>query len=89
MVRPSLRSRSLARVYVRLPSSRVTIHYYKRRPEKAKCAMCKRPLHGVPALRPVDLRKLPKTSRRPERPYGGYLCPTCLRTALKRAIRGV
>ena len=87
MPRPALRSRSLARVYVRLPSSTVTVHYRKRRPNRAKCAMCGRELNGVPNLRPVELRKLPKTARRPERPYGGYLCPACLRKYLKKAVR--
>lgn len=89
MVRPSLRSRSLARRYVRLPSSRVTIHYVRRRPKPAKCAICKKPLNGVPRLKPVELRGIPKSSRRPERPYGGYLCPSCLRGLLKAAVRGV
>ena len=89
MVRPALRSRSLARVYVRLPSSRTTIHYRKRKPSRARCAVCKRELNGVPALRPINLRRLPKSRRRPERPYGGYLCPSCLKEFLKKAIRGM
>lgn len=88
MVRPALRSRSLARRYVRLPGGDTVIHYRKRKPAPAKCAICKKPLNGVPRLRPVDLRKLPKSMRRPERPYGGYLCPRCLRELLKKSIRG-
>lgn len=89
MVRPSLKSRSLARKYVRLPSSKTTIHYVRRRPKSAKCAICKKPLNGVPRLRPVDLKHVPKSSKRPERPYGGYLCSSCLRKLLIDSIRGV
>lgn len=88
MVRPALRSRSLARRYVRLPGGDTVIHYRKRKPSPARCAVCGKPLNGVPRLRPVELRKLPKTMRRPERPYGGVLCPKCLRELLKKSIRG-
>jgi large subunit ribosomal protein L34e len=41
----------------------------------------------VPRLRPVELRKLPKTKKRPQRIFGGVLCPSCLTRVLKRAIR--
>ncbi len=87
MVRPALRSRSLRRVYRRTPGGRVVIHFEKRKPGPAKCAICGAVLNGVPRLRPVQLRKLPKSLRRPERPYGGYLCPRCLAARLKEAIR--
>jgi len=88
MVRPALRSRSLAKRYVRTPGGRTVVHYHKRKPSPAKCAVCGRSLNGVPRLRPVELRKLPKSLRRPERAYGGYLCPRCLRELLKKSIRG-
>ncbi len=63
------------------------IHYEKRKPGPARCAICGRPLNGVPRLRPVELRKLPKVQRRPERPYGGVICPSCLTRLLKREAR--
>jgi len=88
MPRPRYRSRSLRRVYVRTPGGRTVIHYEKRKPLPAKCAVCGAELHGVPRLRPVELRKLPKSLRRPERMYGGVICPRCLKTLLKQAIRG-
>lgn len=87
MVRPALRSRSLQRKRIRTSGGRTVIHFEKRRPGSARCAICGRILNGVPRLRPVDLRRLPKTSRRPERPYGGYICPQCLTKLLKDAIR--
>ncbi len=87
MVRPALRSRSLRRRKIRTPGGRTASRFEKRRPSPARCAICGRILNGVPRLRPVDLRKLPKTSRRPERPYGGYICPQCLAKLLKEAVR--
>ncbi len=89
MVRPALRSRSLRRVKTRTPGGRTIVRYEKRKPNAARCAICGRVLNGVPRLRPVDLRKLPKTARRPERPYGGYLCPQCLARLLKDAARSM
>ncbi|MCS7386281.1 MAG: 50S ribosomal protein L34e [archaeon GB-1867-005] len=87
MPRGTYRSRSYRRRYVRTPGGRGVIHYFKRRPNPAKCAICKRELHGVPRLRPSKLRKLPKSSRRPNRPYGGNLCPACLERLLKITVR--
>jgi len=86
MVRPGLRTRSKRRLSVRIPGGRTVLHYRKPKSKKARCAICGRPLHGVPRLRPVELRKLPKTKKRPERPYGGYLCPSCLAKLLKASI---
>ncbi|HIQ23544.1 MAG TPA: 50S ribosomal protein L34e [Pyrodictium delaneyi] len=87
MPRPRYRSRSLRRVYIRTPGGETRIHYKKRRPGPAMCAVCGQPLNGVPRLRPVELRKLPKTAKRPERMYGGVLCPSCLTKLLKKTIR--
>jgi large subunit ribosomal protein L34e len=85
-MKPMYRSRSWRRKYVRTPGGRVVVHFERRKPKIAHCAICGRPLHGVPRLRPVDLRKLPRTMRRPERPYGGYICPSCLARLLKASI---
>lgn len=87
MPRPHQRTRSLRRVYVRTPGGETKIHYEKRRPGPARCAICGRPLNGVPRLRPVELRNLPKTAKRPERMFGGVLCVDCLEKLLKKTIR--
>ncbi len=89
MVRPALRSRSLRRVRTRTPGSRTIVRYEKRKPNMARCAICGRILNGVPRLRSTKLRKFPRTARRPERPYGGYLCPQCLARLLKNAARSM
>ncbi len=87
MPRPAYRSRSLRRVRRRTPGGETRTYYEKRRPGPARCAICGRPLNGVPRLRPPKLRNLPLSSKRPERPYGGVLCPTCLEKLLKKTIR--
>lgn len=87
MPRPGLRTRSKRRVFVRTPGGRIVIRYEPRKPGPARCAVCGKPLNGVPRLKPVELRNLAKTEKRPERPYGGYLCPRCLSRLLREAIR--
>ncbi len=87
MPRPSQRTHSRRKVYRRTPGGRTVIHYEKRKPNPARCALCGRPLNGVPRLRPVELRQLPKTKKRPERMFGGVLCASCLEKLLKKSIR--
>jgi len=77
------RTRSLRRVKRRTPSGKVVIHYRKRKPKKAHCSQCKKPLGGVPRDLPYKIRKLSKTQKRPERMYGGVLCPECLKNHLR------
>lgn len=77
----------MLRVKKRTPTGKVFIHLKKRKPRIAKCAICKKPLHAVPRKTPSETRKLPKTKRRPERAYGGYLCSNCLKELLREGIR--
>ncbi|MEM4737760.1 MAG: hypothetical protein QW233_04040, partial [Acidilobaceae archaeon] len=60
MVRPKLRSRSFRRVMRRTPGGSTTTHYEKRKPGYAVCSRCKKPLGGVPRLRPSELKGLSK-----------------------------
>ncbi|MCX6815112.1 MAG: 50S ribosomal protein L34e [Candidatus Aenigmarchaeota archaeon] len=87
MPRPGLRVRSLRKMKIKLPGGASIIHYFKRRPSQAVCANCKKPLHGVPRERDVDLGKLSRRQKRPERPYGGNLCATCARAKIKSRLR--
>ncbi|MEM2077689.1 MAG: 50S ribosomal protein L34e [Thermosphaera sp.] len=87
MPRPMLRSRSWRRTSIRTPSGRVVVHYEKRRPGVAKCSVCGKPLNGVPSLRPSGMAKLAKTEKRPERMFGGTVCPECLARGLREAVR--
>ncbi len=79
MPEPRLRSRSLRRVYVKTPGGRTAVHYKHRKPRVARCGKCGAKLKGVPRERPYKMRNMPKTKKRPERPYGGVLCSKCMR----------
>jgi large subunit ribosomal protein L34e len=83
MPKPAQRTRSFRRKSVTTPGGRVRIHYSKKQPGPARCAACGRPLHGVPRALPSDLKKLRKTGKRPDRPYGGNLCASCTREIMK------
>ena len=85
MVAPRLRSRSLSKKKVRTPGGRSAAHYKRKPHGYAKCGDCGRPLLGVPRTR---IRKLTKTQRVPNRPYGGNLCSSCMRSLVKEKARG-
>ena len=82
------KSRTFRRVFVKTPGSKVTLHYKRRKPSKAICAGCKKQLAGVPNKLPSKMKNLPKTAKRPERPYGGVLCSACMRKLLQQKARG-
>jgi large subunit ribosomal protein L34e len=80
------KSRTLRRVVKKTPGGRLVKHFNKRKPSKATCASCGKTLVGVPRERPKKLATLPKTQRRPERPYGGVLCSLCSRKKIKISL---
>ncbi len=88
MTKPRFKSKGWKKVKKKIPSG-VTIHYRRKKPNKAKCGRCGKELHGVPRLRPIQLNKLPKTKKRPERPYGGNLCSSCMRELMREKARSV
>ncbi|NOZ81970.1 MAG: hypothetical protein GXO63_02360 [Candidatus Micrarchaeota archaeon] len=59
----------------------------KKKPDYMKCGSCGRKIVRQ-RLRPSEIRKLPKSQRRPERPYP-ELCPTCMREKIKKSVREV
>lgn len=87
MPKPGQRSRTLRRVSRRTPGSRTKLHYKKRKPSKAKCSKCGKLLPGVPRERPYKMSRMPKTKKRPERPYGGMLCSACMRLKMVSEAR--
>ncbi|MCS7113304.1 MAG: hypothetical protein RMJ00_07220 [Nitrososphaerota archaeon] len=48
---------------------------------KPRCAVCSGIMHGV------DHRMDTRSSRRPERPYGGCICHRCLDKGVREAVR--
>ncbi len=81
------KSRTFRRVKTKVPGNKTVVHYSKRKPGKAKCARCRAKLQGVPQQRKVKLATIPKSNRRPSRPFGGNLCTRCLRKVLKEQVR--
>ncbi len=79
MVTPHQRSRTLRRVAVTTPGGDNVIHFRKRNAARAQCSACGKVLAGVPHVRATQMKGIPKTQRRPERPYGGVLCSPCMR----------
>lgn len=79
MVTGKHKSRTFRRIFVKTPGGRTTLHYKKRKPSKAKCGKCGTVLKGVARQRPYKMKNMPKTAKRPSRPYGGVLCSRCLR----------
>lgn len=83
MPRPSLRSRTLKRIKKKIPGGARVIHYIKKKPSKPKCARCKKPLAGTARGRNTAVKRLSKSQKTPSRAYGGNLCPTCAKEAVK------
>lgn len=79
MVSGRYKSRTFRRVFKKTPGGKTVMRFEKRKPGKHTCTKCDKTLPGTPRQRPVGIRKLPKTARRPERPYGGVLCSSCAR----------
>lgn len=87
MPQPRLRSRSLRKVFRKVPGGRVSIHYKKRKPKSAKCGNCGAVLKGIPRELPFKMRSMAKTKKRPERPFGGILCSRCMRQEIINKVR--
>lgn len=81
------KSRTFRRVFRRTPGARTSLQYRKRKPSKAKCGLCGALLSGVPRERSFKMMRLPKTAKRPERPFGGVLCSKCMRKKIKDSFR--
>ncbi|MHA1715317.1 MAG: 50S ribosomal protein L34e [Promethearchaeota archaeon] len=81
-----LRSRSIKRRSIVTPGGTNKIHYRRPNPGFARCASCGNIMSSVPRRSRSKMRKIPKSSRRPNRPYGGYLCPRCIQQQVKNKI---
>lgn len=87
MVSGKHKSNSMRKVFRRTPGSKTVTAYKKKMPSKVVCAECKKELHGIPRERPYKMKKMPKTAKRPERPYGGVLCSPCTRKKMLEKAR--
>jgi len=83
----SRKSGTLRKVFKKTPGGKTVVHYEKGKPAQHKCANCGKKLVGIPRLRPYKMQNLAKTKKRPERPYGGYLCSSCARKKIIQEVR--
>lgn len=88
MMVQNLKSRSKSRVVRRTPGGITRVHYEKLRLYKVRCSICGTLLNGVPRDYSI-IRGGPKSSKRPERLYGGQICHKCLEMLLKVNIRSI
>jgi len=79
----------IKKVKRRVPGGRISTHLRKENPKIVKCAVCKKPLHGIPRLIPSKLKKLSKSKKKVFRIYGGYLCSGCSRELLRKKVRNM
>ncbi|MFH1821645.1 MAG: 50S ribosomal protein L34e [Methanobacteriota archaeon] len=81
------RSRSYKQRQVRTPGGRMQRIYKEKRKGAAACASCSKTLGGVPRPAKGNIGSIPRSSRMPNRPFGGYLCPACSRRVMKEKAR--
>jgi large subunit ribosomal protein L34e len=86
MSRAMLRTGTFRKVKVKVVSG-VKTHFKRRKPARAKCGKCGKVLLAVPNEIPSKMQNMPKTAKRPERPYGGKLCSKCMRELIKENVR--
>lgn len=79
MPQPKFRSNSLRKVQVTTPGGETKTVYKRRKPSKPVCSECRKPLPGTAREVAPKMANINKSSKRPERPYGGVLCSTCSR----------
>ena len=80
------KSRTFRRVKVRTALGTKT-RYDRRKPKAGTCSVTGETLKGVPRALPSELKKIPKSSRRPSRPFGGVLSSSATRSLMKKKAR--
>ncbi len=80
------KSRTFRRQNLRTVSGTKRV-YLRRKPKLGRCGVTGQTLKGVPRELPVKMKGMPKTSKRPERPFGGVLSSKAMRFVLKDKAR--
>jgi len=87
MVEGRRKSGRFRRISTKLPGGKTVTHYKLYKPGKPTCAECGAILQGVPRGGKSEMKNMPKTMKRPERPYGGVLCSRCMRIKIVQKAR--
>ena len=86
MPRPGLRSKAQKRHKLKTPGNKNVTHYWRKKPQKSQCAICKKPLQAIPKLRPAKMKNTNKSSRKASRLESGRYCAKCLQNLIKEAV---
>lgn len=78
-------NKSLKRIKKKASGGRTVTHLRKRKPEHLLCYKCGAKLNR-PKLTNAEMSKLPKTKKRPQRPFP-ELCSKCMRKHFKESVR--
>jgi len=78
-------TRSKKRYKVKTPGGKNVTHFRKKKPSYDRCKKCGAKLNR-PKLSVKELKRLPKTKKRPERPFP-ELCSKCMREYFKEKVR--
>ncbi len=89
MPRPSLRSKKQKRKQLKTPGNKNTTHYWRKKPKRATCILCKQPLVSIPRLRPSKMKKINRVERRANRIESGRYCAKCLKSVIEEKVRNV
>jgi large subunit ribosomal protein L34e len=87
MTRRSLNTRTRKNITKRLPGGKSKIFATRKTPKKARCTISGEILHSTPRTKGAKDRTIPKSLRRPERPYGGNLSSRALKNLLIEKAR--
>mmetsp|Transcript_43050 Transcript_43050/g.124427 ORF Transcript_43050/g.124427 Transcript_43050/m.124427 type:complete len:128 (+) Transcript_43050:88-471(+) len=71
---------------VKTPGGKLVFHAQKKRAKGPHCGDCGGKIIGVPVLRPIEYKRLPRRMRRVSRAYGGSRCAKCTRSRVLRAF---
>lgn len=61
--------------------------YDRRKPSAGTCPVTGEVLKGVPRALPCEMKKIPKSSRRPSRPFGGVLSSKATKAVMTKKAR--
>ena len=84
--RHAYRTRSNKVRTVKTPGGKLAVRYIKKRTNGPKCGDCGTKLSGIPALRPKQMKNVPKRVKTVSRAYGGSRCFRCVRDRIVRAF---
>ncbi|MFH0928787.1 MAG: 50S ribosomal protein L34e [Candidatus Aenigmatarchaeota archaeon] len=78
-------NKSIRKISRKASGGRTVVHTKKKKPEYVLCYKCGAKLNR-PKLNSAEIKKLPKTKRRPQRPFP-ELCSKCMRNKIKSMVK--